>query len=163
MTAFLAAFLLAFAVLASPHGSSAGGLEIVVTTTDDDINLIGDCSLPEAIQASNTVGQTPSPTPTPTPLGQTPTPTSTPTPVGQTPSPTSSPSPTATHTSTPAQGDVDCDGDVDEEDALKLIFFFSDPIGFVEEDCATELGGGSDDFPWGDVNCDGVVNALDAI
>ena len=48
----VAAFMLAFTVLGWPLGSSAVGLDIVVTTTDD-INAT-DCSLRDAITAANT-------------------------------------------------------------------------------------------------------------
>jgi uncharacterized repeat protein (TIGR01451 family)/CSLREA domain-containing protein len=52
---FLAITSLVFAVIASPQGSTASAAStITVTTTDDELNTDGDCSLREAIQAANT-------------------------------------------------------------------------------------------------------------
>jgi hypothetical protein len=115
---------------------------------------------------------TPTPTPTPTPT-LSPTPTSSPT-------PTLSPSATATSTSTPTttpssspsetpapliQGDINCDGQVDENDALLAIMFASGVFNGVLPDCQHDLGenAGGGIGIWGDVNCDGVVDVLDAL
>lgn len=107
------------------------------------------------------VGQTPSPTPTATPVGQTPSPT----PVGQTPSSTPTLTATATPVPDPVQGDLNCDGMVDEKDfVLSLAYAAELHDGGTPANCP-DLGdaGPTDGFTWGDVNCDFAVNALDSL
>jgi hypothetical protein len=96
-------------------------------------------------------------TPTPTPT-DTPVPTLTPTP---------SPTPAGTPSSNLIQGDVNCDGFVDQEDFQLLIEFAAGLNDGTQPDPCPDLGeaspAGAGDHAWGDVNCDGVVNALDAL
>ena len=100
---------------------------------------------------------------------ETPTPTPSPT-----PAPTASPGPTATATPPPGadlvQGDNDCDGDVDAVDGLKgLQHIAAIPFG-QEPDCPA-IGSGllaaapAGDPPevFGDVDCDGDVDAVDQL
>ncbi|MEO8458564.1 MAG: choice-of-anchor Q domain-containing protein, partial [Chloroflexota bacterium] len=108
-----------------------------------------------------------SPTPTPTP-SPTPTATPSPTPGTVTPTPTASPTPTgptATPIPNPTQGDVNCDGNVDEFDFGDLIGFAAGlNDGLEPEGCLNLTDPESNSgFGWGDVNCDTHVDALDAL
>lgn len=93
------------------------------------------------------------------------TPTPTPTPSG-TPTATATTSPTATPTATPGeqhlQGDVDCDGDVDAVDALKILQFIAG-LPFSQEPGCPSIGELFGDHKFGDVDCDGDVDAVDAL
>jgi hypothetical protein len=76
-------------------------------------------------------------------------------------------SPTPTHTPTDIlrQGDVDCDGQVNEPDFMLLLEFIAEltegqqsaPCPDVNE--PEPITG----FGWGDVNCDEAIDALDAL
>lgn len=97
--------------------------------------------------------------------------TPTPTPTA---SPTLTPTPTPTPAPTPAQiaalwGDDDCDGDSDSVDALKNLQHLA-AIPYTQTDPCWPLGevvgvstAGSDNHPWGDVDCDGDVDSVDAL
>jgi hypothetical protein len=63
------------------------------------------------------------------------------------------------------QGDVNCDGQVDEDDFFLLIefsagLFDGETAGSCPDLEADEPMTG---FPWADVNCDGVVNVIDSL
>ena len=84
-----------------------------------------------------------------------------------TPSPTPSPSPTGTPGPERIQGDVNCSGAVNIDDFVLLIQFAAGVNdGTTPGDCPDVGGampaGGTPD-KWGDVNCDDVVDALDAL
>ncbi len=106
--------------------------------------------------ATPTPTQQPTPRPTPTPTvvptpTQAPTPTPTPTDVMPTPAPTYTPQP-PTPTGAPVVfGDMDCDGTVGSDDALKLLRLVA-AIG-PETPCNRSS----------DVNCDGATSAVDAL
>jgi hypothetical protein len=111
------------------------------------------------------VTPTPSPTPTVTP---TPTPTATPTVTPPpTATPTHSPTPTATQSTTRRQGDVNCDGSVNETDFEFLLEFAAGLNDGTTPGACPDLGGAAVEVVglhlWGDVNCDHLVNALDAL
>ena len=97
-------------------------------------------------------------TPTATPPGQTPTPTATPT-----PTPTAAPV-------VLAQGDNDCDGDTDSVDALKELQNAA-ALPFGQEPGCPDIGGavpaaqpaGEPPDIFGDVDCDGDADAVDAL
>lgn len=93
-----------------------------------------------------------SPTPTGT-GGPTPTPSATPT-----PSPSGTPGPGPER----LQGDVDCDGDVDAVDALKILQFVA-VLPFAQEPGCPQIGEPFSDQLFGDVDCDGDVDAVDAL
>ena len=107
--------------------------------------------------------------PTPTPITtSTPSPTATPT-----PSPTGSPTPTPTSTPpAPADalwGDNDCDIDADAVDALKGLQKVA-AIEFTQNEPCPDLGSDQQIKPagfgvktWGDVDCDGDIDAVDAL
>ncbi|MEO8458063.1 MAG: hypothetical protein ABI559_09645 [Chloroflexota bacterium] len=94
-----------------------------------------------------------------------------------TPSPSPSPAPTSTQSSTPTptntpqagliQGDVDCSGIVDLQDFVRLIEFAAGVSDGVNSGDCPDIGGaipaGATPDRWGDVNCDGTVDALDAL
>ena len=61
------------------------------------------------------------------------------------------------------QGDVDCDGDVDEADAIYLLEVESGAEGGEQPAPCPDVGEPTGDYPWGDINCDGNVDALDAL
>ncbi len=105
-------------------------------------------------------GPTPTPPPAPTPT-PTPTPTATPTPTpAPTPTPTPGPTPAPTLTS------VDCDGDIDSVDGLKILRHVAGlsvgqpgscpPIGSTVEVAGVPQ-------IWGDFDSDGDVDAVDAL
>ena len=81
---------------------------------------------------------------------------------------TVTPTPTHTPASERIQGDVNCDGDVDEADFDFLLHFAADlNDGQTPGDCPN-LGdftvvAAIAVFPWGDVNCDSAVDAIDAL
>jgi hypothetical protein len=130
------------------------------------------------------VGETPSPTHSPTPVvTATPTGAATPTPTGTS---TAAPSGTATATSTPATGtttntaaptptgttpanpvpgDVNCDGDVDNDDGIALLLFAAGLSDGAQEPPCPDLGetAAGAEYAAGDLNCDGVVDAVDAL
>jgi len=164
--------------------------DFVTSTATDPAGNTSEFS--ECIAVTPGATATPTPTPTPTTSGS-PTAsasaTSTPTPTGQTPTPTATPTatpgsvtPTATGgtststasvTPTPSgepellQGDVNCDGDVDEDDFAFLMEFAAGLNDGTQPDPCPDLNealpAGTNGHPWGDVNCDGDVNALDAL
>lgn len=120
---------------------------------------------------------TPSPVPTPTPsatpsptLSPTPTPpaTASPTTTGSvSPTGTSPATPTGSPVSTRSQGDVNCDGSVGQPDFDFLLRFAAGlNDGTTPGDCP-DLGEINTAlavaFAWGDVNCDSVVDAIDAL
>jgi CSLREA domain-containing protein len=137
------------------------GPNITATTS----NVGGDTSefsLPFTLPATPTPSASPTATPSPTPsFTPTPTPTRSPTP---TPTFTATVAPATTTPQNPTQGDVDCDGDVDLDDADGLLEFAAGIFDGEQSGCLdfgdTEANSG---FPWGDVNCDGFVNAIDAL
>ena len=99
---------------------------------------------------------TPSPTPTATPS---PTPTEGP-PATPTPTPTPTPGPSETPGLKLAQGDVQCDDDVDAVDALQQLRDVAALPTFQEDDCP-EIGIAGAVF--GDVDCDSDVDSVDAL
>lgn len=82
-----------------------------------------------------------------------------------TPAPTPSPVPTPTPTPAPShiQGDIDCDGDVDAIDVLKLLAYVAG-LPFAQQPACpaieTAAAGGQ---IFGDADCDGDVDAVDAL
>jgi len=126
----------------------------VTATSTDPTNDTSEFSAPFTLPVAT---PTPSPSPSPTP---TPTPTAAPT-------PTVTPVLTTTPTSGPVlvQGDVNCDGDIDDDDFTLLLEFIA------------ELTGGQQSAPcpdvnerepitgrgWGDVSCDDELTGLDAL
>jgi parallel beta-helix repeat protein len=91
------------------------------------------------------------------------------TPPGGTPTPSPSATPTPTPTSPPpsyTQGDVDCDGDIDVIDVLKLLAYLAG-LAFPTPPGCPPLGGalpaGGEPQLFGDVDCDGDVDAVDAL
>lgn len=118
-----------------PHGVQNGNVvcQAPPTPTPTPVPTPTPTAIPTASPTPvPTASPTPGPTASPTPVGQTPsptpapTPTPTPTPVGQTSSPTPAPTPTPTATpepSGPGLGDVDCSGEVNPIDALKILRF----------------------------------------
>lgn len=135
---------------------------------------------PLDLNATPTPSPTPAPsptaTPTPTPLGtETPTPTVSASPsASATPGPTASPSASPTATAVPGAelvfGDGDCGGASNAVDALKTLQFVA-AIPFQQEPQCPEFGAelsiavpaSHAHIVWGDVNCDGAVNAVDAL
>lgn len=64
------------------------------------------------------------------------------------------------------QGDIDCDGDVDLDDFELLILYASglwDGVSGLNGCPSVNQAEPITGFPWGDVNCDGLVNALDVL
>lgn len=123
---------------------------------------------PSPSATPTTTPPTNTPTATPTPTGQTPvpTPTATPTPTGQTQSPT----PTPTGGALLIQGNVDCKDGVTAVDALDDLLVTAGLPQLPQQEPCPDVGGpvvaavipvGAN--PWGDVNCDGTVGALDAL
>ncbi len=98
-------------------------------------------------------GPTPTPTPSPTP-----TPTASPTP---TPTPTPTPSPSGTPGPAGPKGDIDCDGDTDAVDALRILRYVAGLNPNLPPNC--EPIGPADTGPKGDMDCDGDVDAVDAL
>jgi hypothetical protein len=98
------------------------------------------------VEVTGAATPTPTPSPTPTPV-LTPTPTPTPTPTG-TPS-------------GPLFGDVDCDGDVDAVDALKILRYVAQLT--VQQEPACPLIGSDVASFFGDVDCNGGVTSVDAL
>jgi len=99
------------------------------------------------------------PTPTPPPVGQTPEPTPTPT---ATPTPSPTPTPAGSGGPTLKQGDVDCDGDSDAVDALKVLRHVASLPVSPGPGCPaveSQVAG----HPFGDVDCDDDVDAVDAL
>ncbi len=114
-------------------------------------------------------GQTPTPTPTATP-GPTQTAINTPPPTGVTITPaTATATPVHTPTGTPSdtlvQGDVNCDGDVDEDDMTLLLEYFAELTGGEQDAPCPDLNEPEalSGDPWGDLNCDGDIDGLDAL
>jgi hypothetical protein len=108
---------------------------------------------------------TPIVTQTPEPGTVTPTATATITPPPDTGSPTPKATAPATPTGTPGsltQGDFNCDGEIDEEDALGLIV---DEAGltFEQDGGCPELGENLGNVVFGDVNCSGPADLEDAL
>ena len=105
--------------------------------------------------------ETEEPTPTPT---ETATPTPLPSGVTPEPTPTVTPTPTAGPSETPgtqlAQGDVQCDGDVDTVDALQQLRDVAALETFQDDPCP-QIGAAGAVF--GDVDCDGDVDSVDAL
>lgn len=155
----------------------------VVTATARDLNA-GDTSefsacftvvtSPPGTATPTPVGATPTPTPSPTPVvTATPTSTATVTPTGTAVSTTSPPTGTVTFTPTlsetptgdPLPGDVNCDGDVDEDDGSLLLLFAAGLSDGAQDPPCPDLGEtpAGADFAWGDLNCDGAVDAIDAL
>lgn len=60
----------------------------------------------------------------------------------------------------PAQGDVDCDGDLDSVDGLKVLRHAAG-LDVTQEPGCPQLGSGAP--PFGDVDCSGAVDAVDAL
>ena len=60
----------------------------------------------------------------------------------------------------PLQGDVDCDGDVDSVDALKVLRFVAG-LDYEQVEPCPDIASGKTIF--GDVDCDGDVDAVDAL
>jgi Tol biopolymer transport system component len=87
--------------------------------------------------------------------GSTPTPTST-------TSPTPTPSPTGSGGPQLMQGDVDCDGDADAVDALKVLRHVASLPVSPSPGCP-EMESQVAGHPFGDVDCDGDVDAVDAL
>jgi len=112
--------------------------------------------------------QPPSPTPSPTP-SPSPSPTPSPTPThSPTPTPTLSPTPTPTGTPGPAliQGDVNCDGDVNEEDFTSMMQYLAGLNDGTQPDPCPDLGEAvpaSVASLWGDVDCVNGLNPVDAL
>ena len=87
-------------------------------------------------------------------------------PASPTPSPSPTPEGSPTHTSSPnrTQGDVNCNGEIDEQDELQILYYAADldpgnPPPCPDLNDETPSSG----FPWGDLNCDGNVDAIDAL
>jgi Dockerin type I domain len=84
-------------------------------------------------------------------------------------SPTATPHATPTPTASPSgirkQGDVNCDGVVDEGDVRFLIKFSAELNDGTTPGACPDVGVNEaiSGHKWGDVNCDGFVNALDAL
>jgi len=119
--------------------------------------------------AAPTSSATPTPTPTPA-LTSTPTPsptaTATPAPT-PTPTPTPTPAPTPTPTSTLpgfAFGDVDCSGQVNSIDALKVLRF-SSGLGYSQNEPCKKIGIETlaNGKIQGDVDCSNSVNSIDSL
>ena len=98
-------------------------------------------------------------------------PPSTPTPATTTAPPTASPTDTPPVTPTPTpgptlvQGDVNCDGNIDEEDMTLLLEYFAELTGGEQDAPCPDLNEPEalSGDPWGDLNCDGDIDGLDAI
>lgn len=76
---------------------------------------------------------------------------------------TPTPEPTPTPTAKPVEfimGDVDCDGDVDAVDSLKLLRSVAG-LEYEQEPGCVPIGG--EPPLWGDVDCDGDVDTVDAL
>jgi len=133
--------------------------------------LMGDFISDSSAAPTQSPTPTPSPspsapataTPSPIPSGQT----LTPTPSGRTPSPTATPTATVTAGPTPVsdpdQGDVNCDGTIDETDFTLLMLYAAGLIEGQQPAPCPDIGEPFGDAFWGDVNCDGVVDILDAL
>ncbi|MEO8457376.1 MAG: CSLREA domain-containing protein [Chloroflexota bacterium] len=106
--------------------------------------------------SSATPTPTASPVPTPTPVGQTPSPAPTPTPTAI-PTGSVTPTPTPTSSGERLQGDVTCDGTVDNEDVVAELAHAAG----VDQSFPACPAIGQDNF--GDVDCDGVEGPLDAL
>jgi len=122
---------------------------------DGDTDTVALCD----IGAFEAPGDPPTATPAPTA-----TPVSTPTP-SATPSPTTTPTPTANA----LWGDNDCDIDADAVDGLKGLQHIA-AIGFTQNEPCPDLGSDQEITTagfglktWGDVDCDGDVDAVDAL
>jgi hypothetical protein len=103
-------------------------------------------------------GQTPIVTPTASPPGQTPGPTT----PGQTPGPTQTAGPTPS--AQLQQGDINCDGFINELDVVDYLTVIAALHGALFPGCAFPLG--EEVFvnvALGDYNCDGLINELDVI
>lgn len=108
---------------------------------------------------------TATPTPTPTPPAGSPTPTPTATPTG-----TATPTPTGSAGQQVAWGDDDCDGDTDAVDALKNLqhvaaipFQQNAPCFPLGESVNVSQPAGFGAIVYGDADCDGDVDAVDAL
>ncbi|HUF53800.1 MAG TPA: CAP domain-containing protein [Dehalococcoidia bacterium] len=123
-----------------------------------------DQSPPPAPTNTPTAAVTSSPSPTPT-LAPTPSPTS-----SATPTPTTTPAPTPQPTDTPPTlADIDCDEEVTTSDVLALLHYLAGvshdqagscpPVGHAGDIANLNQGAGLK----GDVDCNGVVDARDAI
>jgi hypothetical protein len=81
------------------------------------------------------------------------------------PTPSPSPSPTVTSGSGLTQGDIDCDGTIDDDDLSKLFRFVADLSSGDQPSPCPDIGDpeSTSGFPWGDLNCDNAVNAKDVL
>lgn len=63
------------------------------------------------------------------------------------------------------QGDVNCDGDVDEDDMSLLLEFIAELTGGQQSAPCPDVNEPEPQsgFGWGDVNCDGTIDGLDAL
>ncbi|MEO8456545.1 MAG: hypothetical protein ABI559_01915 [Chloroflexota bacterium] len=137
-------------------GGAIAGPHVTATATDGTGNTSG-FSLPADL------GLAPSGTPTPT---------GTPTPVPSvTPTHTATPVPSVTPTHTPTseriEGDVNCDGNVDDGDLFFLLEYAAGLNDGTTPGSCPDVGSASvavgASYPWGDVNCDGGVDSVDAL
>jgi parallel beta-helix repeat protein len=125
----------------------------------NDTSEFSNCVEIEPAPATPTPVATDTPPPTPTAI-----PTATAAPTGTTATAT----PTATPTPTPApsgkgkltQGDVDCDGDVDSADALKVLRHVA-ALSVSQEPGCPQIG--SAGLLFADADCDGDVDSVDAL
>ena len=130
---------------------------LINATATDGLGLGSTSELSDCIQVTGTV-----PTPTPGPTS-TPTATPSPTPTGTGPTPTGGqPTPTPTGSPLPklAQGDVQCDDDVDSVDALQQLRDVAGLTTFQEDNCPEIASAGA---IFGDVDCDSDVDSVDAL
>jgi hypothetical protein len=61
------------------------------------------------------------------------------------------------------QGDINCDGEVDEADFTSLLRHIGSVIGGQQVPPCPDVGDSVSGFEWGDVNCDGKIDAKDAL
>jgi hypothetical protein len=110
-----------------------------------------------AFSSCATVAGPATPTPTPKPSHT----------ATATPSSTPTATPTGTPVETLTQGDVDCDGDVDEEDFLFVLGYVAGVNDGKTPGTCPDVGGaapaGVVSNKWGDFNCDNHVTAYDAL
>jgi hypothetical protein len=159
------------------NGSVSGPNVTAIST--NATNNTSEFSAPFALPATPTPSPTQPPTPTPTdPPSVPPTdpPSASPTAPGSptsTPTFTPLPTPTPEDTITPVltlgpglnQGDLNCDGEINEDDLIFLLEFAAGVSDGGQPFPCPDLGepDGETDFAWGDLNCDGVIDGIDAL